>query len=340
MTAQTSEPVGVAVIGAGRIGRHRLEQLSLSPSFRVAGVHDVRKESHDDLERLAPESARNRSWRSVLEDPDISTVWLATPPGTHAMLAFDALNAGKHLVVEPPLCLTLREAAEIGRSAQRRERHLLSTARIDASPDVFAAVETRLSGEPVRTASFISQCYNPPAFHYSDSRAWRHDPASGGGVLWQQGRRVIEDLCTIIGSEPQSVYATLDLSDFADHGRCETGFTLIVGFRCGARGRVLVSRGSLVPLETGWMVEFASSAGSPTSRYHVAPDGELVDVPVTPPRTSATMDVVLRRLSECARLLRRPQPTDDDWCLMQRTVAIVLAAQDSVAKRMVVAVEG
>jgi predicted dehydrogenase len=50
---------------------------------------------------------------ALLEDPDVAIVCVATEPGTHAGLAVEVLKAGKHVIVEKPLALTMEEAMRV-----------------------------------------------------------------------------------------------------------------------------------------------------------------------------------------------------------------------------------
>lgn len=61
----------------------------------------------------------------LLKDPAIDAVTIATPSVTHALIAKEALLAGKHVLVEKPLCLTAREAETLCRIAQTKERILM-----------------------------------------------------------------------------------------------------------------------------------------------------------------------------------------------------------------------
>ncbi|MGA4538762.1 Gfo/Idh/MocA family protein [Uniformispora flossi] len=114
------QPVRLAVVGAGTISQsvhlpavHRLAAL-----FELAAVCDL------SPSRAAAVAARNgvgvrgtSDYAEILAAPDVDAVLLATP-GTHARDARAALEAGKHVLAEKPLCLTTAEAAELGALAE------------------------------------------------------------------------------------------------------------------------------------------------------------------------------------------------------------------------------
>lgn len=65
-----------------------------------------------------------RAWEDMLEDPEISIVYVATPPDTHKEFAIRAMEAGKDVYVEKPMALSVREAEEMIEVANRTGRRL------------------------------------------------------------------------------------------------------------------------------------------------------------------------------------------------------------------------
>ncbi|MFF4758277.1 Gfo/Idh/MocA family protein [Streptomyces sp. NPDC001292] len=115
-------PVRLAVIGAGTISQsvHLPAVQRLGALFQTAVVCDL------SPSRAAAVAARcgvgvraTHSYESVLADDTVDAVLLATP-GTHAQAARAALEAGKHVLAEKPLCLTVAEAEELGALAEAK----------------------------------------------------------------------------------------------------------------------------------------------------------------------------------------------------------------------------
>jgi predicted dehydrogenase len=115
-------PVRLAVVGAGTISQsvhlpavHRLGAL-----FELAAVCDLSPSRAAEVAARAGTGVRaTHDYAQVLADPDVDAVLLATP-GTHARDARAALEAGKHVLAEKPLCLTAAEAAVLGELAASR----------------------------------------------------------------------------------------------------------------------------------------------------------------------------------------------------------------------------
>jgi predicted dehydrogenase len=113
------EPIGVAVIGAGYWGPNLVRNFQASSSFYLRWLCDL------DLPRAKKLLGRystieaTDSIDTVLADPQVHSVAIATPAGTHAKLALAALRAGKHVLVEKPLAASYEEGAELVAEADR-----------------------------------------------------------------------------------------------------------------------------------------------------------------------------------------------------------------------------
>jgi len=118
-----TSPVRIAVVGAGTITQsvHLPALKRLGRSLRLTAVCDL---SPTRAARVAAEAGDGvRAFHeldALLADADVDAVLLATP-GTHAAAARAALEAGKHVLAEKPLCLTVAEAEELSMLAAERE---------------------------------------------------------------------------------------------------------------------------------------------------------------------------------------------------------------------------
>jgi predicted dehydrogenase len=112
--------IGVGLVGLGYWGPNLLRNLQLSPLFKVIGV------AERDPERRAAALLWNLPLDPMCElgelirHPDIDAIVVATPVSTHFELARCALERGKHVLVEKPLCATSQEAHELITLAERQ----------------------------------------------------------------------------------------------------------------------------------------------------------------------------------------------------------------------------
>lgn len=111
----------LAQIGCGYWGPNLLRNFSTLPGCRVKYVVDSSPERRAFVETNFPRTKAVEAYATVLSDPEITGVIVATPAGTHFRLAKEALEAGKHVFVEKPLATTVAEVDDLGRLAAGRK---------------------------------------------------------------------------------------------------------------------------------------------------------------------------------------------------------------------------
>jgi len=125
-TVPPSERVGVAFLGSGQRGYQWVSYLSRMPQVRCVGVCDVSDRAIELGLRYANRREQGckpyKDFREVLDLKDVDAVLIATPDHWHGVLAVQAAKAGKDVFCESPMSLTVREAQEIARVAQRYGR--------------------------------------------------------------------------------------------------------------------------------------------------------------------------------------------------------------------------
>ncbi len=110
--------LNVGLIGAGFMGKaHSLAYMAMPMFFWPAPAIPVRKSIVDVTDEIAADAAlrfgfekSSSDWRSVVNDPDIDIIDIATPNHLHAEIAIAAAAAGKHIISEKPLARTGDEA--------------------------------------------------------------------------------------------------------------------------------------------------------------------------------------------------------------------------------------
>ena len=120
-----TDTLQVAQIGVGRWGRNLLRNLVALPSADVVAVCDTSDPALAEAARLAPRARATRDPQSVVEDPTVGAVVVATETPHHAEWARAALVAGKHVFVEKPLAPTVAEAEALVTLAAEHDRRLM-----------------------------------------------------------------------------------------------------------------------------------------------------------------------------------------------------------------------
>lgn len=117
----TKNETVVAQLGCGYWGPNLLRNFSSLRDCRVKYVVDSSSERRAFVEANFPRTRAVEAFGTVLSDPEINGVVIATPAGTHFHLAKEALLAGKHVFVEKPLATKVAEVDELGKLAHERD---------------------------------------------------------------------------------------------------------------------------------------------------------------------------------------------------------------------------
>jgi len=184
--------IGVALLGAGWISRVHLAALQRIGGARLAAVASRTRAS---AERVTAGQAGAKAFTfdelpQLLGDPSVKLVCVNSPNRLHAEHALAALEAGKDVVVEKPLCLTLDEADSVCSAARRHGRVLGYAENLCFAPLYRRARELLREGAVGRVlwARQVEKHGGP----YSP---WFFDRAeAGGGALMDMGCHGIEAL--------------------------------------------------------------------------------------------------------------------------------------------------
>ena len=111
----TENPIGFGILGCGVIAGFHADAIANLNNARLLGVADA-------LPGAAERFAESRGVRAypdfgaMLADPEIDAVCICTPSSFHCANALQALQAGRHVVLEKPMAFTEAEALELGRA--------------------------------------------------------------------------------------------------------------------------------------------------------------------------------------------------------------------------------
>ena len=113
-----SSPLGVAVVGAGYWGPNLARNFSASPEWDLRWVCDL---DTDRARRIAgPSTEVSEDVAEALADRKLHAVAIATPANTHSAIALQAIEAGKHVLIEKPLACTYSDGEAIIGAADRQ----------------------------------------------------------------------------------------------------------------------------------------------------------------------------------------------------------------------------
>ncbi|MGL4610656.1 MAG: Gfo/Idh/MocA family protein [Trueperaceae bacterium] len=196
--------LGVAILGTGMVAEFHRQAIEANGARLVAV-------SHHNPEKFAEAGHKFGvpclSFEDVLAHKDIDAICICTPSGQHAEQTIEAAKAGKHVLVEKPMALSLTDADMMIHTCKEHDVRLGVVLQRRAEPlfqSVKAAVAAGDLGE--LTLAAITMPYLRTQSYY-DQAAWRGTWAQdGGGVLMNQGIHLLDLLVWWLG-EPSSVKA-------------------------------------------------------------------------------------------------------------------------------------
>jgi predicted dehydrogenase len=206
----THKPVRVGVVGAGQAGLQHLDALANCPYAVAVAVYDtdatrLARAVGDRVGQDAPQLTASSSLASLLADPRVELVALATPPDTHLELAMQVLAAGRGLLLEKPPLLTSAELSAV--LAEADSRGLPAGVMLQHRFRLPVAA-TSGSWSPAAVAVIEVVRYRPPAHYARD--AWRTDPkASGGALIAHLGVHFLDLACQLLGV-PSGITGAVD----------------------------------------------------------------------------------------------------------------------------------
>jgi predicted dehydrogenase len=206
------EPLTVAVVGAGIIGRNHVAAMLRIPRLRIVAVIDPVTPAATRLAESIPSApVCFASLGEALAASKPQVVVICTPSGQHVEQALEALAAGAHVVIEKPLDVSVaaaRPLVEASRSAPSQVVSVISQHRFD--PATVAVSSAIADGRFGRLTSAVATVPWWRGQDYYDSAGWRGTLAlDGGGALMNQGVHTLDLLLHFLG-RPVSVFAYTD----------------------------------------------------------------------------------------------------------------------------------
>ncbi|MEC3908944.1 oxidoreductase [Sphingobium sp. CR2-8] len=194
--------VKVGLIGYGMAGRvFHAPLIRCAPTLELVAIATRRA---DEVAALDP-AIGCVTQADLLADPSIDLVVIATPSATHAAIAADALNAGKHVVVDKPFALTLAQARDLARLADTRGRALtvFHNRRYDSD---FLSIRAAIADGALGRVTHFESHFD--RFRPEVRDRWREDGSPGSGVWFDLGPHLLDQALALFG-RPMAVSADI-----------------------------------------------------------------------------------------------------------------------------------
>lgn len=192
----------VGIIGYGYWGKNLVRNFTGSGSCTVKTVADLRSEQLELLSRNHPAIERTKDVNEIFNDGGIDAVAIATPVFAHYPLARKALESGKHVLIEKPMCSTSAQVLELINLALQKKKVLMVDHTFLYTSAVQKIKEVTVNGQ-IGDLKYFDSTRNNLGLFQSDIN-----------VLWDLASHDISILNYLQSDTPYSVQAT---------GTCHTG---------------------------------------------------------------------------------------------------------------------
>lgn len=207
--------IRIGLVGAGFIGS--IHSRSIKHFVRDAEIVAVASPKSADSfakEHGIPQAFSD--YREMLKNPDVDMISIGIPNDLHAEVAIEAAKAGKHVICEKPLCITLEEADAMIDACKKAGVLLLYAEELLFAPK-YVRAKTLVDEGAVGNVFLAKQSEEHPGPHMP----WFWDVnRSGGGVMLDMGCHSIEYTRWVLG-KPKVKSVTAYMNTFVHKGRTE-----------------------------------------------------------------------------------------------------------------------
>jgi predicted dehydrogenase len=230
---------GFGIIGCGMIANFHVKAINDIPGAKVAACFDTIAASADRL-AAATGCRAYHNLDEMMADPAVTVVTIGTPSGAHMEPAVAAARAGKHVIVEKPLEVTLEKCDAIIQACEENKVKLsaIFPSRFhDSNVELKRAIDEKRFGRLTLGDSYV-KWFRPQSYY--DAGAWRGTwKLDGGGALMNQAIHSVDLLTWLMGPVAEVHARTATLA----HERIEVEDTAVatLQFAGGALGVIEAS---------------------------------------------------------------------------------------------------
>ena len=182
----------VGIIGAGSISHRHMEAYSKNLKVKSVCITDPDKQAREKFsERYSVESFTD-NYEKMLEDKSINLVDICAPPYLHHRMTIDSLEAGKDVICEKPIAMTLEEADDMIATAKKLGRRLFIEMNQRFMPYHQKARELMESGQIGKPFMTIFNIAGNELPKMSDPDSWKGSwDRAGGGAMFDTGYHAV-----------------------------------------------------------------------------------------------------------------------------------------------------
>jgi predicted dehydrogenase len=186
--------IKVAVVGAGAWGINHVRAFARARDAELVAVCDPSEQARGRAHELAPRARLVADPAELVGSPDVDAVVIATPAASHAAHARAALEAGKHVLVEKPLALSIADAESI--LAARRPGKVLMVGHLMLYHPAVDLLRKMMSSGELGTVYYLD------ALRVNLGRIRRDENA-----MWSLAPHDVSEILHLLGEDPVTVSA-------------------------------------------------------------------------------------------------------------------------------------
>lgn len=277
-----AEQIKFGILGCGRIvERGLIPGLKESPAATLHAIASQRPGVAQEWARKHAVPRAYDSYDAVLGDPDVQAVYIPCAGDLHHQWTIAAARAGKHVLCEKPLALSVAQAEEMIAACAKAGVVLQEAFMWRHHP------RTKMARQLVREGAIGELRLIVASFSFDiDRNDWRMRPERGGGAMWDVGCYGVNASRFFTGAEPTRIQAharwwktgvdmTMQIAlAFPGDVLANIDCSFEAPFRCraelvGTRGRIVLEDAFLPPDDAAILLQRSPDRDAPVERVHV-----------------------------------------------------------------------
>lgn len=198
----TDKVLNWGLLSTANINRALIPPLQVSKRNHLLAVGSRSQANADAYAKEQRIERAHGSYEALLADPDIDVIYNPLPNHLHAEWTIKAVEAGKHVLCEKPLALTLDEVDAIKAAAHKHGRVVAEAFMYRHHPQTLQ-VQEMVKGGSLGTVKLIRAGFG---FFLDRPNDIRLKPEMGGGSIWDVGCYPISYARTVVGESPLEVF--------------------------------------------------------------------------------------------------------------------------------------
>jgi len=328
--------LGAGIIGL-RMGYQHLIGYKNNPYVEIRGICDVDKERLNQVAEEFKIEFATTDYRELINRPDIDIVSVASPDYCHLEHATGALKAGKHVLLEKPMALSLEECEEMIKVSRETKRKLM-VGQVCRYTPAFTLAKSLIKEGTIGELFYLECDYAHNYEHTEGVGGWRKDPRRepliGGGCH-------AVDLIRWVGGEIEETFAYANHKALRDWPVDDTTVA-IFKFKDDTIGKVLSSIGARKPYTIravfyGTEGAIIAENTSPEIYVHQAYRSEMAGYAAIP--VNVGHHNVTAEIAEFVDAIVNDRPLEMDGEEGARTIAVCVSAIESTRTKRPVKVK-